>query len=307
MKHFQNRVAESRYALSLMVVYALGIWYLGGLVERQLYFQLAFLTVSTYLMMELNNSNALIRIYSRMVSCSFLALTTTATFLFPSLREALVQLCLITFYTIIFHTYQDKEAPGLTFYAFLCLGIASVLFVQVLFFVPFLWLLIGFKMMAFSFRMFCASLIGLLTPYWFLAPMSLFTGHFDAFVAHFIGIAQFRPLFQYQDISEHYIVTFSFVCLVALIGTIHFLRNSYMDKIRTRMIYEMLMWMNLITMVFIVLQHQHFEILLGIMIVNTSPFIGHFIALTHTRLTNTVFYALIALTLLITFYNLWMS
>ena len=203
MKRFQNRVAESRYALSLMVVYALGIWYLGGLVERQLYFQLAFLTVSTYLMMELNNSNALIRIYSRMVSCSFLALTTTATFLFPSLREALVQLCLITFYTIIFHTYQDKEAPGLTFYAFLCLGIASVLFVQVLFFVPFLWLLIGFKMMAFSFRMFCASLIGLLTPYWFLAPMSLFTGHFDAFVAHFIGIAQFRPLFQYQDISEH--------------------------------------------------------------------------------------------------------
>ena len=289
MKRFQNRVAESRYTLSLMVVYALGIWYLGGLVERQLYFQLAFLTVSTYLMMELNNSNALIRIYSRMVSCSFLALTTTATFLFPSLREALVQLCLITFYTIIFHTYQDKEAPGLTFYAFLCLGIASVLFVQVLFFVPFLWLLIG-----------------LLMPYWFLAPMSLFTGHVDTLAAHFMGIAQFQPLFHYQDISEHYIVTFSFVCLVALIGTIHFLRNSYMDKIRTRMIYEMLMWMNLITIVFIILQPQHFEILLGLMIVNTSPFIGHFIALTHTRLTNTVFYALIALTLLITFYNLWM-
>ena len=151
MKRFQNKVAESRYALTLMAIYALGVWYLGGLVENQLYLQLAFLGVSTYLMMEINNSNALIRIYSRMVSCSFLALTSMATFLFPSLRESIVQLCLITSYTIIFHIYQDKDSPGLMFYAFLCLGIASVLFIQVLYFVPLLWLLIGFKMMAFSF------------------------------------------------------------------------------------------------------------------------------------------------------------
>ena len=305
MKHFQNRVAESRYALSLMVVYALGIWYLGGLVERQLYFQLAFLTVSTYLMMELNNSNALIRIYSRMVSCSFLALTTTATFLFPSLREALVQLCLITFYTIIFHTYQDKEAPGLTFYAFLCLGIASVLFVQVLFFVPFLWLLIGFKMMAFNIRMFFASIVGLLTPYWFLLPLSFFTGHFDSLVEHITSIAYFQPLFQYQRFNDHHYITFAFVCLVALIGMVHYLLNSHMDKIRTQMIYELLMWMNLLTVVFIILQPQHFEILLGMMIVNTSPFIGHFLALTHTKLTNVTFYMLIFLILFITAYNLW--
>jgi hypothetical protein len=65
------------------------------------------------------------------------------------------------------------------------------------------------------------------------------------------------------------------------------------------------MWMNLLTVVFIVLQPQHYEILLGIMIVNTCPFIGHFIALTHTRLTNVTFYILIVLTLFITAYNLW--
>lgn len=305
MKRLQNKVAESRYALSLMAVYAIGIWYLGGLVEHRLYFQLACLTVSTYMMLEINNSNALIRIYSRMVSCSFLALTTMSAFLFPSLREALVQLCVITAYTLIFHFYQDKEAPGLTYYAFLCLGIASVLFIQILFFVPFIWLLIGFKMMAFSFRMFCASLIGLLTPYWFLTPLSLFTGRFDALVAHFVSIAEFQPMFQYQDISEHYMVTFAFVCLIAVIGTIHFLRNSYMDKIKTRMIYELLMWLNILTILFIVLQPQHFEILLGIMIVNTSPFIGHFLALTHTKWTNALFYILVFCILLLTAYNLW--
>ena len=69
--------------------------------------------------------------------------------------------------------------------------------------------------------------------------------------------------------------------------------------------YELLLWMNLLTIIFIILQPQHFEILLGIMIVNTSPFIGHFLALTHTRLTNLTFYALIFLILFITAYNLW--
>ena len=255
--------------------------------------------------MEINNSNALIRIYSRMVSCSFLALTSMATFLFPSLRESIVQLCLITSYTIIFHIYQDKDSPGLMFYAFLCLGIASVLFIQVLYFVPLLWLLIGFKMMAFSFRMFCASIVGLITPYWFLAPLSFFTGHFDSLVEHITSIAYFQPLFQYQRFNDHHYITFAFVCLVALIGMVHYLRNSHMDKIRTQMIYELLMWMNLFTVVFIILQPQHFEILLGMMIVNTSPFIGHFLALTHTKLTNVTFYMLIFLILFITAYNLW--
>lgn len=305
MKRFQNKVAESRYALTLMAIYAVGVWYLGGLVENRLFLQLAFLTVSTYLMMELNNSYALIRIYSRMVSCSFLALTSMATFLFPSLREAIVQLCLITSYTIIFHTYQDKDSPGLIFYAFLCLGIASVLFIQILYFVPLLWLLMGFKMMAFSFRMFCASIVGLITPYWFLAPLSYFTGHFDSLVTHITGIAYFQPLFQYGQFNDHHYITFAFVCLVAIIGTVHYLRTSHMDKIRTQMIYELLMWMNLLTVIFIILQPQHFEILLGIMIVNTSPFIGHFLALTHTRMTNLTFYILIFFILFITAYNLW--
>ena len=305
MKRFQNKVAESRYALTLMAIYALGVWYLGGLVENQLYLQLAFLCVSAYLMIEINNSNALIRIYSRMVSCSFLALTSMATFLFPSLRESIVQLCFITSYTIIFHIYQDKDSPGQIFYAFLCLGIASVLFIQVLYFVPLLWLLIGFKMMAFSFRMFFASIVGLITPYWFLAPLSFFTGHFDSLVEHITSIASFQPLFQYQRFNDHHYITFAFVCLVAIIGMVHYLRNSHMDKIRTQMIYELLMWMNLLTVVFIILQPQHYEILLGMMIVNTSPFIGHFLALTHTRLTNVTFYLLIFLILFITAYNLW--
>jgi hypothetical protein len=60
-------------------------------------------------------------------------------------------------------------------------------------------------------------------------------------------------------------------------------------------------------MVFIVLQPQHYDCVLHIMIVNTAPLIGHFIALTRTRLTNIFFITLMIVALLITAYNLWIS
>ncbi|MBR1401108.1 MAG: hypothetical protein IJ562_05885 [Prevotella sp.] len=305
VKRFQNKVAEGRYVLPIVAAYALGIWYLGGLVGQKLYVQLAFTVLSTYLMVELNNSNALIRVYSRMVSCSFLALTCITSFLFPSLRIALLTLCLITFYTIIFHTYQDKQSPGLTFYAFLCIGLASLAFVQVLFFVPFLWLIMAFYLMAFSHKMFWASIIGITTPYWFLLPFSLITDNIDLLAGHFVQIAQFEPLFQYQQLNGNHVISLLFIIMLYAIGSIHYMRRSYLDKIRTRMLHFTFIAVGALTLLFIILQPQHMEPLLAILIINTSPLIAHFIALTHTRVTNIVFCVLIISALILTAVNLW--
>lgn len=305
VKRLQNKVAEGRYVLPVVAAYALGIWYLGGLVEQKLYVQLAFLVVSTYLMVELNNSNALIRIYSRMVSCSFLILNCITSFLFPSLRIALLSLCFITFYTVIFHTYQDKQSPGLTFYAFLCIGLASLAFVQVLFFVPFLWLIMAFYLMAFSHRMFWASIIGITLPYWFLFPLSLFKGNLNMLASHFLQIAQFEPLFQYQQLNGNHVISLLFIITLYVIGSIHYLRNSYLDKIRTRMLHFTFMIMGALTLLFIILQPQHMEPLLCILTINTSPLIAHFLALTHTRATNIMFCVLTISALILTIVNLW--
>ena len=257
-------------------------------------------------MVELNNTNALLHIYSRMVSASFLALTCTAVFLFPSLRSSLCMLSFILFCTIIFHTYQDKESPGLTYFAFLCLGIASLMFIQVLFFIPFLWLMMRFKLMAFSWRMLWASLLGIITPYWFLIGWAVYTNRFDAFIDHFVSIAHFEPLFQYQHLTLNQLIVFGWVAIVALLGIAHYASQSVLDKIRTRMIYHIFMTLDLLIAVFIILQPQHFDILLYLMIVCTSPLIAHFAAHTHSRISNIAFNIIIFITLLITAVNLWM-
>ena len=81
LKRTQNKVAESRFTLSVVVAYAIAIWLVSGMLIPQLplttegirqgaWIPFVCFMVSAYLMVELNNSNALIRIYSRTVSCS---------------------------------------------------------------------------------------------------------------------------------------------------------------------------------------------------------------------------------------------
>ena len=112
VKRFQNHVAESRIALPLTGVYAFLVCAAGGLFADKLWLQFGLLAISSFLIMLLNNSNALIRIYSRMVSCSFLALAVMSHFLFVDIRCGIVQSCFISFYLFLFSAYQDNRAIG---------------------------------------------------------------------------------------------------------------------------------------------------------------------------------------------------
>ena len=95
--------------------------------------------------------------------------------------------------------------------------------------------------------------------------------------------------------------------LFGIIGTTHFLAYSYQDKIRTRMLFEMFIALEVCFMVLLLLQPQHFDMMLSLLILVVSPLIGHFMSLTHSRLSNITFFALIIIALLITVSNIWMS
>ncbi len=305
-KRIQNRIAESRFALPITAIYSIIVCIVCQLANNLMWIQTGCLVISTYMMVELNNANALIRIYSRMITCSFLVLIMAASIIFPSRDGAIVLLCFVAFYITIFHAYQDKRAAGWVFYAFFCLGLASSIFVQILFFVPILWILLALNILAMSGRTFWASVLGLIAPYWFIGGYYVYIGEYETFINHFWGLTDFHNLFVYNNLTEHQIITFAFVTILAVTGIIHFLRNSYNDKIRTRMIYETFITVDICTIIFLVLQPQHYNILMYIMIINTAPLIGHFIALTHTWITNIAFYVILIAALALTAYNLWM-
>ncbi len=304
IKRLQNRIATSRWALPVTVVYGLVVSLVAGLLRESMWLNFALLFASTVMMAELNNGNALIRIYSRMVSCSFLVMTSMSLFLFRTVNVAVVQITFITFLLFLLRTYQNPNATGMTFYAFCALGMSSVVFPQALLFLPVLWIVMAVYMQCFSLRTFLSSILGIIAPYWFVVAWLIYIGQIDWLGTHFLAVFQFGKPFLAAGVGLHEWVTFGFVLLCAIIGGVHFAMYSYQDRIRIRMIYELFIVLDALAMLFGVIQPQHFDFLLGMSIVLTAPLIGHWLALTHTRLSNIVSMVLAAGAFAITVFNL---
>jgi len=304
-KRFQNKIAASRFSLPVTATLITLIWVAVGFMVGNIWVELAFTAVSTLLMVELNNRNSLMRTYSRMVSCSFAVLITMASLPHPSLKASIVTMCFIAFYLIIWNCYQDHYSTGWTFYAFFCIGLASMVFVQIGYYLPILWILMMTFTNSFSIRTFLASIIGVIAPYWFAAGYYAYTNNLQGLIDHFASFIDYQALFDYSQVTVHQVVNFSFIILLGLIGSVHFLRTSYADKIRTRMIYESLIMMNFVCILFLILQPQHDYEIGGIMIVNTAPLIAHFITFTKGKMANITFILMLVITASILLYNIF--
>ena len=305
IKRTKNRIAESRWALPICAAYTLLICLISGLFSEGIWAQLALTAIATLLMVELNNRNSLIRIYSRMVSCSFLVMTMMTPHKIESIDGCIVSMCFVAFYLALCNAYQDKKATGYVLWAFAAIGVASIVWIQILLFIPVLWVLTATNILAMSLRTFVTSILGMIMPYWFLSAYYIYIGDIMPIVDHIATIANFEPLFIYKNCSINDFLPLCFIILLAITGSIHFLRTSYKDKIRTRMIYEMFITMSVATIVLILLQPQHANIATHLLIISTAPLIGHFLALTSTKITNIASLAIMATALVITALNLW--
>lgn len=304
-KRFQNKIAASRFSLPVTATLIALIWVAVGLMVGNIWVEFALTIISTLLMVELNNRNALMRTYSRMVSCCFVVLVTMAGLPHASLRASIVIMCAIAFYLIVWNGYQDKQASGWTFYAFFCIGLASMVFVQILFYMPILWLMMLFFTNSFSIKTFTASLLGIAAPYWFAAGYYFYTDNIEWLASHFLELANFKELFDYSIVTDHEVVNLLYIIVLGIIGTIHFLHSSYADKIRTRMIYESFIMINCVSILFIILQPQHVYELGGILIVSTSPLVAHFITFTKGKATNIMFITMLVMAVGILLYNIF--
>lgn len=304
-KRLQNKIAESRLTLPVTALLATVVWLGAGLAWGRMWMEFVCFVFTTYLMVELNNSNALIRIYSRTVSCSFILLSCAACFTFNSEQGAIAELCVVAAYITLFHTYQDSRSPGWTFYTFLCIGLASMVNVHIVYYVPVLWVVMASRLRSLSLRTFVASLLGLVMPYWFAALYFVYTGDYSEASDHFAQLWTFGSVADVLSFSVSQVVTLSLVLVLAIMGVVHYFRTSYNDRIRIRMFYNCFIIMTIVTVVFLILQPQHYDLFIRLLIINTSPLIAHFIALTKTRWTNITFCVIVSAILIVTGYNLW--
>ncbi len=306
MKRLQNRISESRVTLPVVAVYAALVWVAVGLLPGRLWLQFACFAVSTYLMVELNNANALIRVYSRMVSCAFIVLSCAAPFQFGAVSGAAAETLAIASIATLFGSYQDKQAAGLTFYAFLCLSLGSLFCVHLLYYIPVMWLLMAAFIRSISVRTVVASVLGMALPYWFAIPVMAYAGKLDALAAHLRQLAELDGTGDFSRLTACHWTTIALVTVAAVTGIIHYRRQCLGDKIRTRMLYNCFVTIFLASAALLAALPSQHDLALRIMTISASPLIAHFIALTGTKVTNAAFHALVAAALAVTAFNLWM-
>lgn len=303
-KRLQNQIAESGLTLPVVAVYTGIVWLLAGLITHHWWIQFALLGFCTFLFVELNNTNALIRVRNRMVGSTFLVLSSAPCALFGSVSGALFALSIMLYMLFLFQTYQDPYSVGRTFYSYLFIGLGSLLWVDILYFIPIMWILNYALLQSLSLRTWMASVIGVTTPYWFLLPWFVFQKDFTPITDHFAGLTDFRFPIPILSLTAGEMISFILTLFVMLVGIIHFWLKSFEDRIRIRMLFTFFGWTAVCATAFLLFQPQHYNYLIRMLIICASPFVAHYFTLTHTRHSNIFFIVISMLFVLVTILNL---
>jgi len=268
----------------------------------------ALCALCTYVILETNNSNFIIRIRTRMMSCVWLIIITTLGFLHPLSNATLAAFCLVASHYLLFKTYQQKQPVGHTFHSFLFLGLGSLVFPQMLVLAIFYFWYLIVLLRAISWRSFFAGIIGLSLPYWFWAAICVLRDDISPIIHHFFSFSQWQPLLleNYLHLPQPWIVSWGIITFVSLVGGIHFLVTYYNDKVQVRMLLYIYVIQMLIIQTFLLLQPQHFQVLMALLAVCASPLIAHLFALTNSRLCNSFFCLTLLLFIALAVWNLWM-
>lgn len=302
-KYLQNKIAESSLSLPIVSVYAVTVWLAAGLMTRQLWLPFAGFVIATYMMVELTNRNALLRVRSRMVSCVFLLLTCMQSFTLNSTVGVWAQVCFIGALGILLLSYQQKEASGMVYYAFLLIGLGSLLTVFMLVLPLVLWIVMLTQLQTFNWRTWLASVFGMLTPYWLLLPWFVYQQDLVTFWSHFESLFILSFQVDYALTTER-MVCGTFLTLLLLFGAGHFWQHKSDDSIRIRQIYGMFIGMAVYLLVIIFLRPDLFDVLIRLVTVCICPLLAHFAVQKANKISNVLFFVILVSMVLITIYCL---
>ncbi|MBP3566330.1 MAG: hypothetical protein J6J76_02070 [Paraprevotella sp.] len=305
---FQNRVAMSSATLPIATVISVLLWCAHGFFEMKLLYGALSCGLITYLWTEINNTNSLIRIRSFLTSSVYVFLCGCLFGLHSFSEGHVISALVLLSYGLLFKSYSSAGSVLNFFHAFLCLGLASLLFPKVLLFVPiYLWYAFVY-LRSLSLRTFSAAIVGLLLPYWLVGCYSLYKGE-NLFIGYVDELITFHPISiaVYADWILTDLLGFILVSVFSIISGIHCLRSGFNDKVRTRMLLYLLLTQEFIIGLFVLLQPNLLNVLFPILVMNTSPILAHFFALTHHKVTNVLFVLFVMLFIALAILSIWMS
>lgn len=305
-KGLRRKIAESNLTLLGATLIAIFAWMAKGNVALPEWLGFLATAITAYVFVEFNNSNALIRIRSRMISSVYLVLMAALTGLHSYSANALLPLCVLLAYFLLFKTYQNSHPESFVFHAFLFIGLSSLIFPQILLFTPFYLIAMVVHLRSLNLRSLAAAIMGIVLPFALIEAYKFYFAQ-PLYTPGFIKVlTSFSPP-DYSRLSEHQMVSAGVVVFLAISAMLHFRYTKFNDKIRTRMFLYVLTVQEFLIMAFLVAQPQHFDPLFRLLVMNSSPLIAHHLALTQGRWGTCFFYFALILILVLVIYNLWVQ
>lgn len=260
--------------------------------------------ITGYLLIECNNAYSIIRVRTSLQASIYFLMILAFAFLHSLNVGCILSPCLGVSLYFLFRSYQRQQPVGYMFHSMLPIGLGSLLFPQFLFLTPILYLG-AYNFKALTIRTFFAGIVGLSLPYWFLLGHAFFYSQMEMFYVPFQELTTFVPI-DYSQLSIMSILSMGITVFLLIVSSIHYFVTSYQDKIRTRSYLNFLILIAIEVIIFWLLQPQHADVLLQLLLPVTALLTGHLFALSNTKASNLFFIFSILLLITITCYNLWM-
>ena len=316
---FQHQIATGRSTFPVVVLISLALWILTY-TDKTEFLSLLAGGITTYLLIELNTTFALIRTRTEMPSAIFICIYSALLFLHPYQHTCWTQLLFMGTLFGLFNSYESKHAPIHLFHAFLCLGLGSLLVNDLIWLTPLVFIAV-IVLRALNARSFFAGIIGLTIPYWVVLGYYLIVDIIGEISLEGIGIGQLIsqhfgdiiPLgsslegirMEYQELGMTKGISYAVILIISIIGTACSHYYSFNDKVRTRSFIGALIPLE-IGIVLIELVHPALlDSLLPIQIIFAALTCSYLFALIFTRFVCYLLLGVMGITAGIIALNIW--
>lgn len=209
---------------------------------------------------------------------------------------------LIVAMSMLFMGYQDSNARETAYNTSLIISLGSLLWVHILWFVPLFWHgMYRFRML--NIRTFLASLMGILTIYWFLLGWCVWTHDYSSF-------SIIPSLFKIQILTTDYSDWLNWagviwISLLTLIAIINIISHDTDDIQRTRQYLYHLILFAFWSFSLAILFAQSSEEFLQASCIPSSLLMAHFFTLVRRRFVRVLLYLTVLLFIVLLSLRLW--
>lgn len=318
---FQHQIATGRFTFPVAVLISIALWIIPFANKTELLSLLAG-GITTYLLIELNTTFALIRTRTEMPSALFICLYSSLLFLHPYKPTCWTQLFFMGSLFGLFNSYESKKAPIHIFHACLCLGLGSLLINDLIWIVPLIFIaMIGLRSM--SIRSFFAGLIGFTIPYWVILGYYLFMDINGQINLDGLGINQLLEQYfgdmipintsfegiraEYRELGLVKGASYFLILSLSVVGTVCSHYNSFNDKVRTRCYIGALIPLELGIILLVLIHPALLDAIIPIQLIFAALTCSYLFSLIFTRFVGYFLLTVLGVAVGILALNVWSS